>query len=74
MASMRHQAIVVGTDGSPAANETVRRGAELARLHGATLHIVAADRAIVEDAAERALIHSVLGALSSAGHASGGGR
>ena len=41
---MDYRAIVVGTDGSPAANETVRHGAALARSSGATLHIVTAYR------------------------------
>ncbi len=37
-------AIVVGTDGSPSATAAVRRAAELARVCGATLHVVAAYR------------------------------
>jgi nucleotide-binding universal stress UspA family protein len=41
---MQYSAIVVGTDGSKAATETVRQGAELARSSGAALHIVAAYR------------------------------
>jgi nucleotide-binding universal stress UspA family protein len=52
---MQYQAIVVGTDGSQAANETVRRGAELARLHDATLHIVAAYRQLTQRERERIL-------------------
>jgi nucleotide-binding universal stress UspA family protein len=52
---MQYQAIVVGTDGSEAANETVRRGAELARLHNATLHIVAAYRQLTQRERERIL-------------------
>jgi nucleotide-binding universal stress UspA family protein len=39
---MRYGSIVVGTDGSSGATATVRRGAELAREWGATLHIVSA--------------------------------
>lgn len=36
------KSIVVGTDGSPTAMSAVRRAAELARLCGATLHVVSA--------------------------------
>jgi nucleotide-binding universal stress UspA family protein len=50
-----YQAIVVGTDGSEAANETVRQGAELARLYDATLHIVAAYRQLTQRERERIL-------------------
>jgi nucleotide-binding universal stress UspA family protein len=52
---MEHTSIVVGTDGSEAANETVRRGAELARSCGATLHIVAAYRDLRPAERQRAL-------------------
>jgi nucleotide-binding universal stress UspA family protein len=41
---MEQQSIVVGTDGSRAADGTVRRGAALARAANATLHIVTAYR------------------------------
>jgi nucleotide-binding universal stress UspA family protein len=40
--------IVVGTDGSASANEAVQKAAELARLCGATLHLVTAFRPIAE--------------------------
>jgi nucleotide-binding universal stress UspA family protein len=40
--------IVVGTDGSPTAAEAVQRAAELARLTGATLHVVTAYRPMSE--------------------------
>lgn len=40
------RAIVVGTDGSPTATSAVRQAAELARLCGATLHIVSAYRPV----------------------------
>src|SRR5437764_3657246 len=65
-AGMEYGAIVVGTDGTEAANETVRHGAALARSSGAMLHIVsayrdldgaggpqAAAKAILEDAANQ---------------------
>jgi nucleotide-binding universal stress UspA family protein len=39
---MSYRSIVVGTDGTDAANETVRQGAALARSVGASLHIVSA--------------------------------
>lgn len=38
------QSIVVGTDGSPTADEAVRQATELAKLCGATLHLVHAYR------------------------------
>jgi nucleotide-binding universal stress UspA family protein len=41
---MRHGSIVVGTDGTVSATETVRHGAALARKDGATLHIVSGYR------------------------------
>ncbi len=40
--------IVVGTDGSPNANEAVSKAAELARLSGARLHVVTAFKPIAE--------------------------
>jgi nucleotide-binding universal stress UspA family protein len=40
--------IVVGTDGSGTADEAVRRAAELAKLCGATLHVVTAYKPISE--------------------------
>jgi nucleotide-binding universal stress UspA family protein len=40
--------IVVGTDGSPTANEAVRRAGDLAKLCGAKLHLVTAYRPIAE--------------------------
>ena len=40
--------IVVGTDGSPSANEAVQRAAELAKMCGAKLHVVTAYRPISE--------------------------
>ena len=40
--------IVVGTDGSPTANEAVQKAGELAKLCGATLHVVTAYRPIAE--------------------------
>lgn len=41
---MESRSIVVGTDGSRAANETVKHGAAVARMMNATLHIVSAYR------------------------------
>jgi len=38
------QSIVVGTDGSPTAEEAVRQATELARLSGAKVHLVSAYR------------------------------
>src|SRR5215208_7397271 len=35
-------AIVVGTDGSATASEAVRQATELARIHGARVHVVSA--------------------------------
>ena len=52
---MQYTSIVVGTDGSEAANETVRQGAALARVCGATLHIVAAYRRLSRRERERVL-------------------
>jgi nucleotide-binding universal stress UspA family protein len=52
---MRYESIVVGTDGSASALETVRRGAGLARTHRATLHIVAAYRELSRRERERTL-------------------
>ena len=40
--------IVVGTDGSASAGEAVQRAGELAKLCGATLHIVSAYRPLAE--------------------------
>jgi nucleotide-binding universal stress UspA family protein len=40
--------IVVGTDGSPTAAEAVQRAAELAKMCGATLHVVTAYRPVSE--------------------------
>jgi nucleotide-binding universal stress UspA family protein len=40
--------IVVGTDGSPTAGEAVRRGADLAKLCGAKLHLVTAFKPLAE--------------------------
>ena len=37
-----YSCIVVGTDGSDTASEAVRQAAELARIHGARLHLVSA--------------------------------
>ena len=37
-----YSCIVVGTDGSDTAAEAVRQAAELARIHGARLHLVSA--------------------------------
>src|SRR5207244_6640603 len=37
-----YSCIVVGTDGSDTAAEAVRHAAELARIHGARLHVVSA--------------------------------
>ncbi len=41
-----YKSIVVGTDGSGTATEAVRHAAELARLAGATLHVVTAYQAM----------------------------
>ena len=38
------RSIVVGTDGSPTASEAVRQATQLARLAGATVHVVSAYR------------------------------
>ena len=38
------RSIVVGTDGSPTAGEAVRQATELAKLSGATVHLVSAYR------------------------------
>ncbi|HEX7168640.1 MAG TPA: universal stress protein [Acidimicrobiales bacterium] len=40
------RSIVVGTDGSPTAAEAVRQATELAKLGGATVHVVSAYRPI----------------------------
>lgn len=40
--ALMYRTIVVGTDGSGTASEAVRQAAELARLCGATLHVVCA--------------------------------
>jgi nucleotide-binding universal stress UspA family protein/RimJ/RimL family protein N-acetyltransferase len=45
-------AIVVGTDGSRPAGEAVRAAGELARLTGASVHLVTAHRLILDDRAE----------------------
>jgi nucleotide-binding universal stress UspA family protein len=45
-------AIVVGTDGSDLATAAVRCAGELARLSGATVHVVAAHRLLLDDPTE----------------------
>jgi nucleotide-binding universal stress UspA family protein len=48
------RSIVVGTDGSQTAQQAVDAAVELASLSGATLELVAADDATLDQAAERA--------------------
>jgi nucleotide-binding universal stress UspA family protein/RimJ/RimL family protein N-acetyltransferase len=45
-------AIVVGTDGSPHAGAALRAAGDLARLSGATVHVVAAHRMMLDDRTE----------------------
>jgi len=53
-----YSCIVVGTDGSDTAAEAVRHAAELARIHGARLHVVSAYSATLSSKlqAERELL------------------
>jgi nucleotide-binding universal stress UspA family protein/RimJ/RimL family protein N-acetyltransferase len=47
-----HNAIVVGTDGSPHAGAAVRCAGDLARISDATVHVVAAHRLMLDDRTE----------------------
>ena len=61
-------AIVVGTDGSPQASAVVRRAGELARLTGATVHVVAAHRPMLDDRTELdALLRETANGLRAGG-------